>query len=148
MVHGTYKFTRTALFALSLLVVRGTANAVARLRLQTGTFREKLLLFPRLILVMVLLPLLLLGRLLRLRRRLLLRLLRLHLRLRLLARLAILLARSVLAAPAPAAMPLIWRLRRLTVVRRGPHFWLGLRCFCRHACTSWFTSETLLSNFM
>ena len=69
----------------------------------------------------------------RLRRRLLLRrLLRLHLGLLGLRR--ALLARLVLAAAAAAAMPLR---RRLTIVRRGPHFRLGLGWFCRHACTSW-----------
>ena len=89
---------------------------------------------------MLLLPVLLMRRLGRLQLGLLLgrlsRLRLLHLLLRLLALLSIGLVRSILAAPAPAAMSLIWRLRRLTVVRRGPHFRLGLHCFCRHACTS------------
>ena len=70
-------------------------------------------------LVLVLLSLLLLGRLLGL----LLRRLRLWLDLALLSLRCILLARLVLAAAAAAAMPLR---RRLTVVRHGPHFRLGL----------------------
>jgi hypothetical protein len=95
---------------------------------------EELLLFPRLALMILLALLrsLLLGRrLLSLLRRLLLLWLQ---RLRLLALRRALLARFVLAAAAAAAMPLR---RRLTVVRSGPHFWLGLGWFCRHAYTSW-----------
>jgi hypothetical protein len=89
---------------------------------------KELLLLPRLVLVS-------LGRSLlgRLRQRLLLRLL-LRLHLGLLGRRRALLARFVLAAAAAAAMPLRGR---LTVVRRWPHFKLGLGWFCRHAYTSW-----------
>ena len=43
-------------------------------------------------------------------------------------------ARFILAAAPAAAMPL--RLT-LAVCRARPHFWLGLRWFCRHTCTSW-----------
>ena len=132
VIHGTDKLARAALFALALAVL-GVRDAIAGLRRRAGAFLEKFLLFTRLILVLLVLPMRRrLGRL-RLRR---LRSLLWLLYLRLRALLCILLARSILAAPAPAAMPWSWRLRRLTVVRRGPHFRLGLRCFCRHACTS------------
>jgi hypothetical protein len=136
MVHGTDKLARTALLALAFAVCRA-ADAIAWLRLRGRALLEELLFLTGLIVVVVLLtlPLLLLRRLGRLLLRLRLSLLWLLHLLRL-AWLPILLARSVLAAPAPAAMSLIWRLRSLTVVRRWPHFGLGLRCICRHACTS------------
>jgi len=124
MVHRTYEATPAALtlLALALAAMIGTSNAVARLGLLVPitVLLEELLLFSLLIIMLLLLPMPLLRRLLCLRRlRLRRRLWSLHLRL--LARLpwlSIGLARSVLAAPAPAAMPLRWRLRRLTVVRR------------------------------
>jgi len=47
---------------------------------------------------------------------------------------AALLAGLVFAATPAAAMPLR---RPKTVALGGPHLWLGLRWFCRHACTSW-----------
>jgi hypothetical protein len=133
VVHGTDKLARAALFTLALAVL-GIRDAVAGLRRRAGAFLEKFLLFARLILVLLVLSMLrrLGGRLRLRRRRSLLRLLHLGL----LALLRILLTRSIFTAPAPAAMPWSWRLRRLTVVRRGPHFRLGLGCFCRHACTS------------
>jgi hypothetical protein len=121
VIHGTYELTRTSLLALALAAVVGTSNAVARLGLLVPitVLLEELLLFSLLIMMLLLLPMLLLRRLLCLGLRLRRGLRSLHLRL--LARLpwlSIGLARSVLAAPAPAAMPLRWRLRRLTVVRR------------------------------
>ena len=117
VIHGAHKLARASLFSFAFTAaVIGASEVVARLGLLAAVFLEKLLLLPLLI-VMGLLPMLLLLR------RLLCLLLRLRwglgsLHLRLLALMAILLARSVLAAPAPAAMPLRWRLRRLTVVRR------------------------------
>ncbi|HEV8494645.1 MAG TPA: hypothetical protein VGR76_20370 [Candidatus Angelobacter sp.] len=135
MVHWTDKLARTALLALAFAVCRA-ADAVAWLRLRGRAFLEELLFLSLLIVVMVLLPLLLLRRLGRLLLGLRLGLLWLLLHLLRLAGLPILLARSILATSAPAAMPLSWRLRSLTVVRRWPHFGLGLRCICRHACTS------------
>jgi hypothetical protein len=118
VIHWADKLARAALLAFAF-PVRGATDTVARLSLRSRALLEELLLLARLIVVIavVLLPLSLLRRL----RRLLLRLRRCRLRLlhlRLLAGLPILLARSILAAPAPAAMPLSWRLGRLTVVRR------------------------------
>jgi hypothetical protein len=76
---------------------------------------EEFLLLARLVLVLL--------RRFGLRRRLPLRLLLLRLHLRLLGLRRSLLARLVLPAAAAAAMPLR---RRLTIVRHGPHFRLGL----------------------
>jgi hypothetical protein len=130
VVHGADELARTALFAFAL-VLRRAVDAVAGLGRWHRTLLEKLLLLPGLVL-MVLVALLrsLRGRLLRSR----LCGLRRLLHLRLLALRRALLARFVLAAAAAAAMPLR---RRLTVVRSGPHFRLGLSWFCRHAYTSW-----------
>jgi hypothetical protein len=126
VIHGTHKLARSTLLALAL-ALSGPVDAVARLRLGGRSLLEELLLLPRLVLVS-------LGRSLlgRLRRRLLLGRRLQHLGLLGLRR--ALLARLVLAAAAAAAMPLR---RRLTIVRRWPHFWLGLGWFCRHAYTSW-----------
>jgi hypothetical protein len=116
VVHGTDKFAGPSLLVFTLAL--RAVNAVAGLGRRRGALLEEFLLLARLVLVWL--------SLLLLRRGLLYLLLGLLLRLLHLARLSLrrtLLARLVFAAATAAAMPLR---RRLTVVRHGPHFRLGL----------------------
>ena len=136
VVHGTDEGARPFLAVFAAAVMLGR-DAVAGLRTltiaaPTATLLEELLLLASLMgagrFGLIGLSLRLRWRLLRHGRLALLRLLGI------LSLRGALLAGLVFAATPAAPMPLR---RPETVALGGPHLWLGLGWFCRHACTSW-----------